>query len=224
MTAPKPRTLIRRLALCFSLIFGVAHRRAFALPLKLLVERREPSGVPLSIQWNKGLVLCLLLAALSLSTGCAGYQFGHRSLYAPDIRTVHVPIFESNSFRRNLGERLTEAIVREIHLKTPYKVVSAEEADSVLYGRITNEAKRTVAEDLLDNPRIAELSLLVQADWQRRNGEPVGTQINIAVPDALRVAEASQLIPEAGQSIATAQQDVIDKVAQDIVAQMEMPW
>lgn len=137
---------------------------------------------------------------------------------------MHVPIFESNSFRRNLGERLTEAIVREIHLKTPYKVVSAEEADSVLYGRITNEAKRTVAEDLLDNPRIAELSLLVQADWQRRNGEPVGTQINIAVPDALRVAEASQLIPEAGQSIATAQQDVIDKVAQDIVAQMEMPW
>ena len=133
-------------------------------------------------------------------------------------------MIESNSFRRNLGERLTEAIVREIELKTPYKVVSSDQADSVLYARITNDAKRTVAEDRLDNPRVAELSLLIQADWRLRNGEPLGSRIAIAVPDALRVAESSQLIPEAGQSIATAQQKVIDKVAQDIVAQMEMPW
>ncbi|MCA9218483.1 MAG: hypothetical protein KDB27_35685 [Planctomycetales bacterium] len=166
----------------------------------------------------------LVLVSLTLAVGCVGYQFGHRTLYAQDIRTVHVPVFESNSFRRNLGERLTEAIVREIEVKTPYKVVSADRADSVLYGRITNDAKRTVAEDRLDNPRVAELSLLVQADWRRRDGEPVGSQIQINVPDAIRVIEASQLIPEAGQSISTAQQAVIDKVAQDIVAQMETPW
>jgi len=166
----------------------------------------------------------VLVAALAVTGGCAGYQFGQQSLYAADVQTVHVPIFESNSFRRNLGERLTEAIVREIELKTPYKVVSAQDADSVLYGRIGSETKRTVAEDTFDMPRVSELQFVVQADWRRRSGEPLGTNIAIPAPEALRVSEASQMIPEAGQSIATTQQKIIDKLAQDIVAQMEMPW
>ena len=50
--------------------------------------------------------LCILNSALFV--GCAGYQVGHRSLYRPDIRTVHVPVVQSDSFRRYLGERLTE--------------------------------------------------------------------------------------------------------------------
>ncbi len=175
--------------------------------------------------------LCLrfsawILAATILvpSLGCAGYQFGQQSLYASDVKTVHVPVFESNSFRRNLGERLTDAVVREIELKTPSKVVSSDTADSVLFGRIGSETKRNVAEDRFDNPRISELSFVVQADWHRRNGEPLGSGISIPVPDGLRVMEASQMIPEAGQSITTTQQKIIDKLAQDIVAQMEMPW
>lgn len=170
------------------------------------------------------LVISVTLVQLTIFSGCANYQFGHHTLFAPDIQTVHVPIFKSNSFRRNLGERLTEAVVREIELKTPYKVVSPEAADSILVGKLVSEAKRTIAEDEFDNPRITELSFIVNADWHRRTGEPLGTTINIPVPDALRVAEAGQMIPEAGQSIATTQQAIIDKLAQDIVAQMEMPW
>ena len=60
--------------------------------------------------------LCLAVAArllpalmtLSLA-GCAGYQVGVRSLYRPDVYSVFVPVFESDSLRRNLGEQLTEA-------------------------------------------------------------------------------------------------------------------
>ena len=58
-----------------------------------------------------------------LASGCAAYRFGAASLYPPDIQTVYVPVFESNSFRRNLSELLTEAVCKEIELKTPYKVV-----------------------------------------------------------------------------------------------------
>ena len=72
-------------------------------------------------------------AFVLLLPGCAGYQLGQRSLYRPDIRTIHVPVVHSDSFRRHLGERLTEAIVKEIELKTTYKVVDAGSADSVLY-------------------------------------------------------------------------------------------
>ncbi len=65
-----------------------------------------------------------------------GYQFGNRSLYSPDIRTVNVPMFKSNTLRADLGEWLTEAVVKEIELRTPYKVVSSPLADSVLTGNL----------------------------------------------------------------------------------------
>ena len=76
-----------------------------------------------------------------LFCGCAGYQIGNQSLYPLEIHTVYVPMFQSNSFRRNLGERLTEAVVKEIEKRTPYKVVSDPNADSVLTGRIVAETR-----------------------------------------------------------------------------------
>src|SRR6187200_1904171 len=74
-------------------------------------------------------------------SGCAPYRLGTDSLYSCKIRTVYVPVFESNSFRRGLGERLTEAVQKEIERRTPYKVVGSPNADSVLTGRIRTEAK-----------------------------------------------------------------------------------
>ena len=89
--------------------------------------------------------MCNLQFAFSLLPllfcGCAAYQIGNQSLYPLEIHTVSVPVFQSNSFRRNLGERLTEAVVKEIERRTPYKVVSDPGADSVLTGRIVTERK-----------------------------------------------------------------------------------
>ena len=61
-------------------------------------------------------------ACVTLFAGCAGYQMGNRSLYRTDLRTVHVPMFQSDSLRPDLGEWLTEAVIKEIELRTPYKV------------------------------------------------------------------------------------------------------
>ncbi len=57
---------------------------------------------------------CSLCVVSLLVCGCAGYQVGQQALYRPDVQTVHVPIFESNSFRRNLGEQLAEAWRRRL--------------------------------------------------------------------------------------------------------------
>ncbi len=60
-----------------------------------------------------GTVWCVLVGlVLTGCAGCAGYQLGNQTLYPRHIRTVHVPVVESASFRRNMGERLTEAICR----------------------------------------------------------------------------------------------------------------
>src|SRR5688500_10305880 len=99
---------------------------------KLTMSRSRPPILQFAI--------CISQFAI-LFSGCAGYQVGQRSLYRPDIRTVYVPVVQSNSFRRYLGERLTEAIVKEIELKTPYKVVDSDAADSVLTVKLVSESK-----------------------------------------------------------------------------------
>src|SRR6267154_4235436 len=76
--------------------------------------------------------VCLLLAL----SGCAGYHVGTAGLFPSYIHTVFVPMFESDSFRRDLGEQLTEAVCKEIESRGPFKVVGTPNADSVLTGRI----------------------------------------------------------------------------------------
>lgn len=160
-----------------------------------------------------------------LLAGCAQYQIGHQSLYRPDIQSVYVPIFESDSFRDGLGERLTEAVKKKIHSQTPYRLAAMGEADSVLTGRIIEERKRGIVENANDEPRNIEVGMVVQASWQDMQGNSL-SQFSSFVPGPtfVNIAQTSDFVPEGGQSIATAQQTVIDRLSDQIVAQMEIPW
>jgi len=168
----------------------------------------------------RGLLLCLLVFA-----GCATYHVGNASLYPPHIRTVYVPIFESDSYRRNLGERLTEAVTKEIEAKTPYKVMGTPNADSVLTGRIVSETKRVLIEDPFDDPREVEVGLQVQVRWIDRRGDSVRSMEPVPLPSELALVGASaSLVPEVGQSIAVAHQQAVQRLAEQIVGMMEAPW
>jgi hypothetical protein len=167
----------------------------------------------------------LILACVSVA-GCAGYHMGVRSLYAPDIETIFVPIFESNSFRPDLGERLTEAVIKEIEQKTPYKVVgNPDDADSVLSGRILSDEKRVLIENNNDAPRQLEAALVIEVRWVNRRGDLIRDPGAVPLPPPLlTMQETAALVPEAGQSIATSQQEAIDNLATRIVEMMEIPW
>lgn len=170
-------------------------------------------------------LILLAFSFCSLAGGCAGYQVGTRSLYRPDIRTVYVPMFESDSLRRNLGERLTEAVVREIELKTPYKVIHRADADSILSARIIADTKRVVAEDVNDIPRDIETDLIVQVDWSDQRGQFLMQEANFNFSTiSFSVAQNANFVPEGGQSVATAHQAAIQRLAEQIVSQMESGW
>jgi hypothetical protein len=171
------------------------------------------------------LPLALALLALAALSGCAGYQVGNETLYPTHIQTVYVPIFDSGSFRRNLGERLTEAVIKEIELKTPYKVVATPNADSVLTGTLIADGKKVVAENRYDDARQVEVRMQVRVNWIDRRGAAIRPSGAIELPaPALDVAGTADVLPEVGQSIATTQQEAIQKVAEQIVAMMEAPW
>ncbi|MGQ9915694.1 MAG: LPS assembly lipoprotein LptE [Thermogutta sp.] len=170
----------------------------------------------------------LFAAALLLPwlAGCAGYFVGNATLFRPDIQTVYVPMFQSASFRPGLGERLTEAVVKEIELRTPYKVVgSLEKADSILSGRIVSETKRTVVENRYDDPRETAVQLQVEVQWVDQRGRELTPMQSVPLPpDLARIAAEATLVPEVGQSIATAHQTAIEQLARQIVGMLETPW
>ncbi|MBX7166820.1 MAG: hypothetical protein K1X74_10785 [Pirellulales bacterium] len=169
--------------------------------------------------------LAALLLLFATAGGCAGYRAGVASLYPPEIRTVYVPIFDSTSYRRNLGERLTEAVVKEIQLKTPFQVVNTPNADSVLTGTLVNDTKRVIVTSPTDEARESELTFQVQVRWVDRQGTLLRAPAAVAIPGALAdVDYASSVVPEAGQSIVVGQQKAIQKIAEQIVGLMEAPW
>ena len=173
------------------------------------------------------IALSLVAATLLTTTlaGCASYHVGAHTLYEPSIATVHVPVFESDSLRRHLGERLTEAVVKQIELKTPYKVVSRGSADSVFVGRILSDRKRGLVENSYDEPRQLDVSINVQVSWINTRGQPIRSDAFIPIQgELLQISRNATLVPEVGHSLVTSQQQAIDRLAQQIVAMMEVPW
>ena len=160
-----------------------------------------------------------------VAPGCASYRFGNETLYAPDVATVYVPMIESDSFRRDLGERLTEAVIKEIELKTPYKVVGTPNADSILTARLMGERKMLEFENQNDDPRALKYALTAQVTWINRRRQPLAPVNSIPLPaDLIPITQTATMLPEPGQSDASAQQQAIQRLAEQIVATMEEPW
>lgn len=169
---------------------------------------------------------CLLLLALPLLfCGCTGYQIGNQSLFPTEIHTVYVPVFRSNSFRRNLGERLTEAVVKEIENQTPYKVVTDPNADSILNGELTSETKRVLVPDVTGDAREVQVGMTVKVSWVDRKGRLLREDKCVPMPEEIvDISSTGNVVAEVGQSITTAQQQAICRLATQIVGLMEKPW
>ena len=162
--------------------------------------------------------LAAVLVLLPSMSGCAGYQTGNQMLFRSDIRTIHVPVFESESYRRFLGQQLTEAVIKQIENDTPFVIANPGFADSVLTGRLVRDRKRSRTLDRFGEPRVLETDWYVEVNWVDRSGNPLMSR------QQLQISDSEFFIPEGGQSLSTAQQNLVKKIAQQIVGQMETPW
>lgn len=160
----------------------------------------------------------LLVFVVLMSLGCRAYNFGNQGLYRPDIRSVHVSIFESDSNRRWLGQRLTESVVKQIERDTSFVISRPQMAESFIRGRIIRDRKNVLTESGNDDVREAELALFVEVSWTDRTG------LSLMPRQKLLLTESDHFVPEGGQSLTTTQQEILNRIATQIVNQMEMPW
>ena len=163
-----------------------------------------------------------LFALLLSSAGC-GYTIG--APFSQEIRSVHVPIFKSGSNRRSVEYQLTEAVQKQIQQRTHFRLVKESEADTRLTGRIVDLRKSVLGQTQFSDAREVQINLLVEVTWEDlRTGKIIGQQRVPLPPEMLQLAAQAELAPEVGQSLATADQNVIDRLARNIVDMMETPW
>jgi hypothetical protein len=192
-------------------------------------------------------LLPCLLAAVSLLVPACGWDghftiLGYTTLpnYDLGIHTVYVPIFKNKTLTQYLEFDLTRAVIREIEAKTPYKVASCrEEADTELVGTITTRNKVLINFNELGEVLEAQNTVGVELYWRDLRpghageilskpkpgptGEPLVVPAGQAVPPVVVMSQAN-FIPEIGQSVTTAQQANVDKLAIQIVSMMEKSW
>lgn len=158
----------------------------------------------------------------ALATGC-GYLVGNA--YQAEIRTVHVPIFKSDSNRRDIEFMLTEAVQKEIQNRSTFRLAKEGEADSELRGRIVEIRKAVLGESAFDDPRELQMSYAVEVTWvDARNGEVLSQQRVPIAPDVTQLLATSDFSPEVGHSLATAHHQGVKGMARKIVDMMEAPW
>ncbi|MBO7708439.1 MAG: hypothetical protein J6S42_07140, partial [Thermoguttaceae bacterium] len=113
---------------------------------------------------TRGLLAAFLFLTLA-AAGCSGYHFGTRGLYTSEIRTVFVPIAEADTYRHDLGERLTEAVCKRITDRTPFDLASSQNADSILFIRLKSENQYISGLDRYNNTRQKNMVWCISAEW-----------------------------------------------------------
>lgn len=169
-------------------------------------------------------VILLCVSAMIL-TGCAndpaaGYSFSGG--YPDDVSTVAVPIWNvgKNVYRREIEFRLTEAIVKQIELNTPYRVAEKTEADTLLTGTVDNISQRVLSMNPdTGTPREMEMTLTVSFTWSDlRTGQIRAERSNVRVSGTYVPHEPLS------QDFFTGSEKVIDRLARRVVEQMESDW
>ncbi|GIX04765.1 MAG: hypothetical protein KatS3mg114_0634 [Planctomycetaceae bacterium] len=157
-----------------------------------------------------------------LMIGC-GYVVGDN--FVPHVRSVEVPIFENQTYRRGLEYQLTEAVQQEIQRRTPYRLARGSQADTRLIGKIVSVRKDVLSETAFDDPRELQLGLAVQVTWlDQRSGQILAQQHWPLDDQFFTLSAQAEFAPELGQSLATATHEAVHQLARQIVNMMEQPW
>ncbi len=154
-------------------------------------------------------VLCVVT-----TTGC-GYS--REGLYFKDIRSIAVEGFGNKTFYQGVEFALTEAVIKEIELRTPYKVTARTIADSILTGEITRIDQRPRSRrEQGGMVQDVEYQIVVNFEWKDvRSGEVLRQRLGLMV--------SSGFIPamQVGETLTRGQNRTVQRAAERIVGVMK---
>lgn len=151
-----------------------------------------------------------------------GYSFASTmsSAGTSRVRTIAVPMFENATFAPGMEATLTEAIIKELQRSTDVRVVSNGAADTQLKGVIRGENLHQTARDsqtgFVDQLAV---ELRVDFDWtDQRTGEVLVSRRGFAAVDTFVPARGT------GERLAMGERAAIDRLAKDLVRELQTQW
>ena len=167
--------------------------------------------------------ICLCISFLLLTLGCSSNPttgYSTASLYDQQFQSVCVPIFENETMSRNMEFMLTDAIVKQIQARTPYRVLDDTHADTMLTGTITDIKLQAISQSRttgLDNEML--ITATINFEWLNlRTGKRILGRERFSSTALFNPSQPSSEPIEMGQFA------LVQQLSTDIVDQLQAAW
>ena len=146
--------------------------------------------------------------------------YSSSSLYPKQYQSIAIPIFQNSTMTRDVEFMLTDAIIKEIQVHSPYRVVDKHVAETLLTGTITSMKLSTLSRSRttgLDNEVL--FKVVIDFEWYDQvNGNRIVGRKNFA--------SSAVFIPSrpSSEPLAIGQFAVVQQLASDINDQMQASW
>lgn len=170
-----------------------------------------------SMKYTKAGRLILVIITWFFVINLAGCGYSSKSLLRTNVRSIYLPIFENDTFRRGYEFELTKAVRDQILMRTRLDIVDKDEADSILFGKITTVDENVLIGDTRDNIVESRVSVGIDIRWvDKRTGRAIVDRKNITAP--------AEFIVRRFETLDSAGEESFVRVAQSIIAAMEEDW
>ena len=148
------------------------------------------------------------------------------STFPHQIHSISVPVFENDTYRRGIELQLTEAVHKEIKLRTHIKLANESTAQTKLTGRIVRIQKRVLGETQFDDPRDLQYQLRVEFRWEDLQTGEILKQQTVPIENRWNSsANDADFASRAGSTLVRQQSNKQSNgVAAQIVDQLEVAW
>jgi hypothetical protein len=165
----------------------------------------------------------LVATGLVVLGGCASDPregYSATNPYASNVKSVAVEIFQNRSYVRSMEFDLAEALTKKIPVSTPYRILSANTADTILRGTITDiKLTQLSADPTTGLANEMMLKVTVDFEWSDlKTGRPIVARTGFVASALFVPSRGAQEPIELGRFQAAQQ------LAQDLVDQMQSAW
>jgi hypothetical protein len=171
-----------------------------------------------TLGWAALAIVGVAISGCASGAGPLGYS--GEPPFPQDVATVAVPIFENKTFERGVEFELTEALIKEIELRTPYKVVRQGTADTVIEGTVVSANRRLFSRTPdAAVPQEVQFAVTARFQWKDlRSGEVLARRG--------RITGSGEFVPTrpVGETYETAQHGAVSELARDMVGIMRSDW
>ena len=172
---------------------------------------------------SRSVVLAAGLLVLAGAGSCANDPTrGYAAVtpYSQAFRTVAIPIIENETFARGIELELTDALIKEIHARTPYRVTDQSRADTILLGRIRDVDLEQLSKSSLTGLG-EEVIVAVTIDFQWRD---LRTDQPLVAREEFTGTGLFVPSQPTGERIELGRMAVVQQLARDIVSELQAPW